>query len=254
MQIEPEKHAQNLTVVVNPTRSPVTGTIRVYVVPCEPLDPDPAAELCSIVERFLDALRLELFPGTLTAVRSIVQGDDGKVDASFDVTGLDLGALRVLYGMLTDFSMTVAPLGTIMAWCGPVSSAPNLFDTDAPVPAYRGRLPFDATVTFSDTGAAFPLDVEVVFDRELDAEERLRFEREIWAWSALVRGGYPESGELPGTSSIGAFTLRYEGLRALRITVEAFQAGVECLEPLKALVVHWSTSVPVEELIVRWEE
>jgi hypothetical protein len=240
--------------IANPLRSPVTGTVRVYVVPCEPLDSHQTGELHSVMGRFLDALGLGLFPGTLQAVHPVTRGDDGKVDAFFDVTELDPGALRVLYGMLTDFSLTVAPLGTIMAWCGPVGTTPNLFDTDAPMPEYRGGFPFDATITFSDTGSAFPLIVDVVFDRELDAEERHRFEREIRAWAALVHGGYPERGELPGTSTIGPFTVRYEDPRTLCLTVETLQAGAECLEPLKALVVRWSTSVPVEELVVVWEE
>jgi hypothetical protein len=234
-----------MTVAAKLPSTAISGTIRVYVVPCEPLEDDQAGDLYMVVERFLDALRLGVFPGTLERVHSITREDDGKVDARFDVAELELGALRVLYGTLTYFSIMVAPLGTVMAWTEPVGSTPNLFDFDAPLPVHRGGLPFDTRLEISEADAAPPLVVEVVFGRALTAEEKDRFDWEIQVWASLVQGGYPEPGDLPGSSAIGPLTVRYDDPQTLRLSAEALLAGEACLEPLKALVAEWAASVPV---------
>jgi hypothetical protein len=226
----------------------ITGTIHVYVVPCEPLDGDQADELHAVLARFLGALRLRMFSGTLRVVHGVDRGDDGKAHARFDVVELDLGALRVLHGMLSWFAMMVAPLGTMMAWCEPVGTTPNLFDLDVPLPRHHGPLPFAASFTFGSTGAAPPLVVEVVFGRVLTEEDKERFDREIRLWAALVHGGYPEPGELPGSSTIGPIEVRFGDARTMRVHAEAILAGDACLEPLRALVVGWSASIPVVSL------
>lgn len=228
--------------------STISGTVRVYVVPCEPIADDQAGELYMVIERFLDALRLGMFLGTLERVHSVTRGDDGKVDARFDVAELELGALRVLYGTLTYFSIAIAPLGTVMAWTEPVGSTPNLFDFDAPLPVHHGELPFDTRLEISGAGAAHPLVVEVVFGRALTAEEKDRFDWEIQVWASLVQGGYPEPGDLPGSSAIGPLTVRYDGPQTLRLSAEALVAGDACLEPLKALVAEWAAGAPVVSL------
>ncbi len=236
---------------VNPTTTPpatITGTIRLYVVPCEPLGSEQADELHAVVGSFLEALRLRMLPGMLGTIHDITRGDDGKVDARFEVVELELGALRVLHGMLAYFSVMVAPLGTMMAWCGPAGSTPNLLDTHAPLPVLRGELPFEVNVMFGAGGAAPPLVVEVVFGRPLTDDEKDRFDREIRVWTALVHGGYPEPNELPGGSAIGPLTVRYDDSQTLRLSAEAFLAGDECFEALKALVVYWSVTVPVVSL------
>lgn len=233
-----------------PERPPttITGTIHVHVVPCEPLDPDQAEELHLVLERFIGALRLQTFPGALRAFHGITHRADAKVDAAFDVVELELGAMRVLHGMLAYFSVMVAPLATTMAWLDPVGSTPNLLDTDAPLPAHRGRLPFDATFSVSGGGAAPPLAVEVVFGRPLATEEKERFDREIRVWAALLQGGYPDSGDLPGSSTIGPLTVRYDDPWTLRGSTEGFFASDSCFEPLKALVVGWAATIPVVSL------
>lgn len=221
----------------------ITGTIHVYVVPCEPLERDQADGLHAVLERFLEAVRLRMFSGTLRCVHGISRGDDGKAHARFDVTELDLGALRVLHGMLNWFAMMVAPLGTIMAWCEPVGSTPNLFDLDAPLPVHHGALPFAATSTFDSTTTS--LTVEVVFGRALTSAERHRFDRDLRIWAALVHGGYPEPGELPGSSTIAPISVCFDSAHTLRLYTDAILAGDACLEPLRTLVVGWTAHVPV---------
>lgn len=237
-----------MSTAIKPSRPAIRGTLRIYVVPCEPLEDDQTDELCMVLERFLDAMRLGMFPGTLENIQEITRGDDGKIDARVDVVDLDPGALRVLYGMLAYFSIMVAPLGTMMAWCEPVGTTPNLLDTDSPLPSHRGELPFDATFTIGGAGAAPPLVVEVVFGRALTDEERDRFDWEIQVWAGLLQGGYPEAGDLPGSSTIGPFTVRFDDPQTLRLSAEGFMAGDACFEPLKALVTDWSAIVPVVSL------
>lgn len=226
----------------------ITGTVRVYVAPCRPLDPDQADALHEVLERFLDALRLRMFPGTLSRLHGITRGDDGKADARFDVVDLDLGAFRVLHGMLSYASVMVAPLGTIMAWCEPVGTTPNLLDARAPLPMYRGLLPFDATFTVGAAGASPPLMVEVVFGRALTEEEQDRLDDEIRVWVALVHGGYPEDGDPTGSSAMGPITVHYDDPGILQLHAEVFLASDSSFESLKALVVHWSTEMPVVSL------
>ena len=226
----------------------ITGTLRVYVVPCEPLDHDQADELHATLEQFLAALRLRMFPGTLAVVHGITRGDDGKADARFDVVELELGALRVLYGMLSYFSVMVAPLGTMMAWLEPVGSTPNLLDVTESVPMHRHRLPFDATFTIDDAGAAPPLSVDVVFGGPLTDDEKKRLDQEIRVWVALVHGGYPEDGDPPGSSAMGPITVRFDDPQTLRLHAEAFLGSTLCFEPLEALVVRWSATMPVISL------
>lgn len=223
----------------------ITGTLHVYVVPVEPLEHDHADALHAVIERFLAALRLRMFPGTLGVVHGIGRGSDGKAHARFDVIELDLGALRVLHGMLSWFAMMVAPLGTVMAWSEPVGSTPNLFDVDVPLPVHRGRLPFPAILALRSTGGTPRLEVELVFGRSLTTSERDRLDRELRTWAALVHGGYPEPGELPGSSTITPITVAFPEPHTLRLHAEAVLAGDACLEPLRALCVRWSASVPV---------
>lgn len=237
-----------MSVAAKLPRTVISGTVRVYAAPGEPLEDDQAGELSMVIERFLDALRLGMFAGTLERVHFVTRGDDGKVDARFDVVELELGALRVLYGMLTYFSIMVAPLGTVMAWTEPVGSTPNLFDFDAPLPVHRGALPFPTRLELNEAGAAPPLVVDVVFGRALTAEEKGRFDWEIQVWASLVQGGYPEPGDLPGSSAIGPLTVRYDDPQTLRLSAEALLAGEACLEPLKALVAEWAASLPVLSL------
>jgi hypothetical protein len=90
--------------------------------------------------------------------------------------------------------------------------------------------------------------VEVVFGRALTDEEKDRFDQELRIWAALVHGGYPEPGELPGSSTIGPLEVRFDDARTMRARAEAILAGDACLEPLRALVVGWSASVPVVRL------
>jgi hypothetical protein len=232
-----------------PPRPTTSGTVRFYLVPCEPLDTERADALHAVVERFVEALQLRMFPGTLGAVHAIGRGDDGKVDARFDVVELELGAFRVLRGMLVCFSVMVAPLGTMMAWREPAGSTPNLLDTDAPLPVLRGPVPFDATFDLCG-GAMPPLVVEVAFGRALTDDEKDRLDHEIRVWPALVEGGYPEAGVLPDGSPIGRLTVRYDDPQTLRLSAEAFLAGDECFEPLKALVVGWSATIPVVSLAI----
>lgn len=227
----------------------ITGTIHVYVVPCEPLDRDHADELHAVIDRFLAALRLGMFPGTLRLVHDTTRGDDGKAHARFDVMELDLGALRVLHGMLNWFAMMVAPLGTLMAWCEPVGSTPNLFDLDVPLPVRRCPLPFAATSTFSSTTATPSLTVAVRFARALTTDEQYRFTQELHLWAALVHGGYPEPGELPGSSTIAPLRVCFDAGHTLRLHTDAILAGDACLEPLRALVARWSVTVPVASLV-----
>lgn len=237
-----------MTATVHPPTS-ITGTLRVHVVPCEPLDDGQANELHTTIQRFLDAQRLRMFPGKLGTVHRVERRQDGTVDACFDVTELELGALRVLHGMLSYFSVMVAPLGTVMAWLEPVGSTPNLLDSDAPFPVHRLRLPFDATFTTSGNGAAPPLVVEIVFARALTDEEKDRLDREIRVWTVLVNGGYPQAGDLPGSSAIGPLTVRYDDPQTLRLSAEALLAGDACFESLKALVASWSDTIPVVSLV-----
>lgn len=223
----------------------ITGTVRVYAAPTRALDPDQADELHAVLGCFLEALRLRMFPGTLATVHGIARGDDGKADARFDVVELELGALRVLYGMLSYFSVMVAPLGTVMAWCEPVGSTPNLFDVDAPVPKHRDGLPFEGSFTVGGAGACPPLSVEVVFGRVLGDEEKDRFDREIRVWVALVHGGYSEDGDPPGSSAMGPVTVRYDDPQTLRLHADAFMAGDASFESLKGLVAGWASTIPV---------
>jgi hypothetical protein len=222
----------------------ITGTIHVYVVPCEPLDDDQADELHAVIERFLDALRLRMFPGTLRVVHGVDRGDDGKAHARFDVVELDLGALRVLHGMLNWFAMMVAPLGTMMAWCEPVGTTPNLFDLDVPLPVHHGPLPFAVTSTLGSTTATPSLTVEVRFAHALTPEDQHRLGHELRVWAALVHGGYPEPGELPGSSTIALLSIRFDDRHTLRLHADAILASDACLEPLKALVAGWSATIP----------
>ena len=224
----------------------ITGTINVYVVPCEPLERDEADELHAIIERFLGAVCLHMFSGTLRCVHAISRGDDGKAHARFDVTELDLGAFRVLHGMLSWFAMMVAPLGTIMAWCEPVGSTPNLFDLDVPLPVHWDPPPFATSVRVTTDSS---LTVEVRFARALTTLEQHRFTEELHGWAALVHGGYPEPGELPGSSTISPISIRLDDPNTLRLHADAILAGDACLEPLRALVACWSTSVPVVHLM-----
>lgn len=228
----------------------ISGTIHVYVVPCEPLDGDQADELHAVIDRFLAALRLGMFPGTLRVAHHTTRGDDGKAHARFDVMELDLGALRVLHGMLNWFAMMVAPLGTLMAWCEPVGSTPNLFDLDVPLPVHRSPLPFAVTSAFdrSTTSATPSLTVGIRFARALTIDEQHRFTHELRLWAALVHGGYPEPGELPGSSTIAPLTIRFDPPHTLRVHADAILAGDACLEPLRALVARWSAWVPVVSL------
>lgn len=226
----------------------ITGTIHVYVVPCEPLDCDHANELHAVIAHFLDALRLGMFPGKLRVAHDTVRGDDGKAHARFDVAELDLGALRVLHGMLNWFAMMVAPLGTMMAWCEPVGSTPNLFDLDVPLPVCRGPLPFAATSKLSCNTATPSLTVEVCFARALTTDEQHRFDQDLRIWAALVHGGYPEPGELPGSSTIAPISVRFDAPHTLRLHSDAILAGDACLEPLRALVVGWSATALVTRL------
>jgi hypothetical protein len=232
----------------NPTPNSVTGTIRVYVAPCEPLVTEHADELHAVIESFLAALRLSMFPGKLGHVHDVARGEDGKADARFDVVELELGAFRVLRGMLAYFSLMVAPLGTMMAWCEPVGSTPNLLDTEAPLPVHRGPLPFHASFTVGGGGAAPPLAVEVVFARALTNEEKDQLDMEIRVWAALVQGGYPEADDEPGGSAMGPISVRYDDPLTLRLHAEALLASDACFEPLEALVVHWSATLPVVSL------
>lgn len=226
----------------------ITGTVHVHVVACEPLDSERVEELHAVLEHFVDALRLRMFPGVLRAFHGITHRSDSKVDAAFDVVELEIGALRVLHGMLTYFSVMVAPLARTMAWLDPVGSTPNLLDTDAPPPIYRGPLPFNANFTIASSGAAPPLAVEIVFGHALADEHKNRFDRGLRVWAALVQGGYPEHDDLPGTSTMGPLTIRYDDPWTLRATTEGFMAGDACFEPLKALVAGWAPSIPVVSL------
>jgi hypothetical protein len=47
---------------------------------------------------------------------------------------------------------------------------------------------------------------------------------------------------------MGPITVRYDDPRTLRLHAEVFLAGGGCFESLKALVVHWSTEIPVVSL------
>jgi hypothetical protein len=249
--IEPKAQLDELPAMTSTPQgslTTITGTVRLHVVPCELLDADQTYELHMVRERFLAALRLRMFPGVLRVAHGITHRPDGKVDAGFDVVELELGAMRVLHGMLSYYSVMVAPLGTTMAWLEPVGSTPNLLETDAPLPRHRGRLPFDATLTATGSGAAPPLVIEVVFGRALTDDEKERLDQEIHAWAALVAGGYPEAGDLPGSSTIAPLLVRYDDPWTLRAGTEALLAGEACLEPLKALVVRWSTTIPVVSL------
>jgi hypothetical protein len=244
-------HREEVSLVSNtPVHPPITitGTIHVHVVPCEPLDAERAEELHLVLDRFIGALRLRMFPGALRAFHGITHRADAKVDAAFDVVELEVGALRVLHGMLAYFSVMVAPLATTMAWLDPVGSTPNLLDTDAPLPAHRSRLPFDATFTVGGGGVAPPLAVEVVFGRPVADEEKSRFDQELRVWASLLHGGYPEAGDLPGSSTIGPLTVRYDDPWTLRASTEGFFASDASFEPLKALVVGWVRTIPVVSL------
>lgn len=226
----------------------ISGRIHLYVVPREPLELDQAAELHAVLETFLEALRLRMLPGKLVGVHALDRGEDGRIDACLDVEALDLGALRVLCGMLTYFAEMVAPLGTMMAWSASMASAPNLLGTDAPVPEVRDQRPFETTFTRSGRGAAPALVVEVVFGRALTDGEKDRLDTEIRVWAALVQGGYPAPGDLPGSSAIGPLTVRFDDPQTLRLHAEALLAGDTCFEPLAALVTEWSRSLPVVRL------
>lgn len=223
----------------------ITGMVRVYVAPSRPLDTGHADLLHAIIGSFLDALRLRMLPGTLLEAHSVVRGDDGKADARLAVANLDLGSLRVLYGMLSHFSVMVAPLGTMIAWCEPPGSTPNLLDVDAPLPGYSTRLPFHATLSIDYPGAAPRLAVEVGFGRALTDEEQNRLGHELRVWVALVHGGYPKDGGPPGSSAMGPIAVRFDAPNTLRFHADAFLASVASFESLKALVVHWSSKIPV---------
>lgn len=229
-------------------QTPLTGTLRVHAAPSRPLDPGQADELHAALGSFLEALRLRMFPGALATIHGIARGDDGRLDARFDVVELELGALRVLHGMLSYVSVMTAPLATMMAWCEPVGSTPNLFDVDAPLPEHRQRLPFAASFEVGGAGAAPPLSIEVVFARALGDDEKDRFAREILVWVALVHGGYPEAGDPPGSSAMGPVTVRYDDPQTLRLHAEAFLAGDACFVSLAALVMGWASTIPVLSL------
>lgn len=230
-----------------PQRS-ISGTVRVYVAPSKALDADQADELHATLDRFLEALRLRMFEGTLTTIHEVARGDDGKADIRFDVVSLELGALRVLHGMLSYFSVMVAPLGTTIAWCEPVGTTPNLFDVDAAWPTFGHPLPYHATFFVDGPGAAPGLVVEVVFGRALTDMEKDQLDHEIRVWASLVNGGYPEDDDPPGSSAIGPLTVRYDDPETLRLHAEGFLGSLSCFESLKALVACWASTIPVVSL------
>ena len=256
------------------TRTPPTlsGTIRLYVKPQDPLGPSEAAELRGVVEQFFEALRLRALPGTMGTVHTLDQKPDGAVGACFDVIEVERGAFRVLHGMLEGFSYMIAPLGGTLAWREPPSDegtvdllavtaplvpsdaspeppplAENLLTTPAPLPVLGARVPFEVSFSFQG-GAAPPLAIEVVFANPLTDDDKDRLDREIRVWAALVQGGYPLPGDPPGASAMGPFTVRFDDPQTLRLSAESFLAGDECFESLKALLLRWNATTPVVSL------
>lgn len=247
----------------------MSGTIRLYVKPANPLGPDEAAELRAVVEQFFEALRLRALPGTMGTVHALDQKPEGALDARFDVIEVERGAFRVLHGMLEGFSCMVAPLGGALAWREPPSDegtvdllaataplvssaaspeppplADNLLTTDAPLPVLGPRVPFEVSFSFQG-GAAPPLAIEVAFASPLTDDDKDRLDREIRVWAALVQGGYPLPGDPPGASALGPFTVRFDDAQTLRLSAESFLAGDECFESLRALLLQWNATTPV---------
>jgi len=227
----------------------IGGTVRLRAVPQAPLDPAEAQQLRIVVEQFLEALRLRALPGTLRDVHAFEQAADGSIEACFDVLDVELGVFRVLYGLLSHFSLIVAPLRSVTAQReSPVLPAlGELLGTDAPLPKLHAQPPFPVRISIRP-GAAPPLVVEVVFGKALSDEEKDRLDREIRVWAALVQGGYPRPGDPPGSSALGPFTVRHDDAETLHLSAEAFFAGEECFESLAALLLHWSASIPVVSL------
>ena len=87
-----------------------------------------------------------------------------------------------------------------------------------------------------------------VFGRVIADNEKERLERELRIWAGLVKGGYPEDGDPPGSSTMGPVEARYDDPQTLRLHSEALLAGDACFESLKALVVRWASAIPVVRL------
>ena len=90
--------------------------------------------------------------------------------------------------------------------------------------------------------------VEVVFADDLGDEDKDRLDRELRVWVTLVHGGYPRSGDPPGSSAIGPLSIRYDDAQTLRLSADAFLAGDECFASLQALLLHWHETTPVLSL------
>lgn len=225
----------------------VRGTVRLYVAPVNALDDESARALLEVVENFVEALRLSMFRGKLVRIHGVSQADDGAVEARFDVLDVEPGAFRVLLGMLSHFSMIVAPLGAMTAWQEPQGSSPNLLTAHAPMPALPARVPFSVNLS-TRGGAAPPLVVEVVLGKALSPDDKNRLARELLVWTAVVNGGYPGGNDPPGTSAIGPLSVRFDDAQTLRLSADAFMAGPECFVALQALLLGWSNTIPVNSL------
>jgi hypothetical protein len=222
-----------------------TGTIRLQVVPSAPLAPGEEVELKGTVESFFEALRLGLLSGSGGNVHGIQQLDGGAIDARLEVHSVEAGAWLVLHGMLEYFAQMVAPLGSVLLT--EERSGLMLPMTTGPRPICTAPLPFAVDISLRND-AAPPLVATVTLDRALSDEEKDRLERELRVWIALVHGGYPAADHPPGNSAMGPLSIRFDDSRTLVLDSDAFFAGEECFEPLKALLVQWGKWVPVVSL------
>lgn len=250
----------------------ISGPIHLHVTPKSSLGADDAAALRAVVDHFLEAVRVHALPGTLGVIHKITQTAEGVLNACFDVLAAEPGSFRVLHGMLEGFSLLVAPLRGAVAWREPhategtvdllAATAPlpspvvrpeppphveNLLTAAEPLPVLGAPVPFDVTLSFR-AGAAPPLAIDVVFADPLADDDKDRIDHEIRVWAALVQGGYPRPGDPPGASAMGPFTVRFDDPQTLRLSSDAFLAGDECFESLKALLLHWHATTPVVSL------
>lgn len=230
------------------TTSPtITGTIRLHVEVANPLESNEATELRSKIENFFESIRLSMFKGRLLTVHNVDQAKDGSLAARFDVEELEAGAFRVLLGMLSYYSMIVAPLSAMTARLESDEHASNLLSESAPIPALEAEPPFEVEISLRN-GVAPPLVVEVEFGQALSDQDKDRLADDIMVWTAVVHGGYPIDDQGPGNSAIGPLTVRYDDRHTLHLSADAFMAHEECFAPLQALLLHWNTDIPVLRL------
>jgi hypothetical protein len=194
-------------------------------------------------EAWITAIEAGMFPPGQIAAAPEKLALEG---AALTVQSVPAVAFRVLNGILRQFSVGWARLE---CWSlRDRRTGANLLNAEAPFP---GPPPGVLALPLETGPRGFGENTSIVieFAHSIDASSRERIVKTLEAWTALLWGGYPVSGEPPEECGV-AGNVRFLDPSTATIHMEFWGAAPECTTPLIHLLYRWHDRYPVERAYV----